>query len=273
MLRVTKYLREFRSGSSLPILVEASNNKQYVCKLKGAGDGTLALMAEYLAMRLAYCYGVPTLQPVIIQLDNCTIPEQVDPEVIELMQRSIGLNLATEYYPQDLPIDIHQQNISAQTKRTLFLFDLLVLNVDRTSENINALSTPDGIRWIDFGSAVAIRTAILNINTSETPLLQCFPYHPWYNEVASIDTTDISSLPEEQIQQAVYELPEEWFNDIRKQFPNSSTPEQLLNRLSALFCNKQILIDRINIVQTVIPETEEERKTRSKLNRAKFESW
>jgi hypothetical protein len=45
----TRYLSAFRTGSSVPILVEADDDGVYVLKLRGAGQGLQALIAELVA--------------------------------------------------------------------------------------------------------------------------------------------------------------------------------------------------------------------------------
>lgn len=50
---VTGYVTPLREGGSLPGLVEADNLGTYVLKFRGAGHGSLALVAEIIAGELA----------------------------------------------------------------------------------------------------------------------------------------------------------------------------------------------------------------------------
>ena len=45
----TRYVTPLREGGSLPAIVEASDLGYYVLKFRGAGQGPLALVAEWIA--------------------------------------------------------------------------------------------------------------------------------------------------------------------------------------------------------------------------------
>jgi hypothetical protein len=55
---VTRYVTPLREGGSLPGLVEADNLGTYVLKFRGAGHGSLALVAEIIAGELARRLGL-----------------------------------------------------------------------------------------------------------------------------------------------------------------------------------------------------------------------
>ena len=44
-VRVTRYVTPLREGGSLPGIVEAEDLGHYVCKFRGAGQGTRVLVA------------------------------------------------------------------------------------------------------------------------------------------------------------------------------------------------------------------------------------
>jgi len=45
-VEITRYITPLREGSSLPALVEADDEREYVIKFRGAGHGAKALIAE-----------------------------------------------------------------------------------------------------------------------------------------------------------------------------------------------------------------------------------
>ena len=55
---VTRYVTPLREGGSLPAIVEADNLGTYVLKFRGAGQGSLALVAEIIAGELARQLGL-----------------------------------------------------------------------------------------------------------------------------------------------------------------------------------------------------------------------
>src|SRR6201996_4046077 len=65
----TRYVTPLREGGSLPAIVEADDDGLYVCKFRGAGQGTKALAAEIVAGELARARGLPGPAPARRGLD------------------------------------------------------------------------------------------------------------------------------------------------------------------------------------------------------------
>ena len=55
---VVKYITPLREGGSLPAIIEASDGFLYVLKFRGAGQGTKALIAEFIGGELARAIGL-----------------------------------------------------------------------------------------------------------------------------------------------------------------------------------------------------------------------
>ena len=271
MLQTLRYIREFRSGSSLPILVEASDSAQYVCKLKGAGEGVLALIVEFIALRIVESWNIPTVHPIAIELHKAIIPQTIDPEIIELMERSVGINLATEYLDQSNFPSTIDLNITAQTKQRILLMDILLLNADRSIHNMNVLQSTTGLRWIDFGSAVAIRELITGNKVSLDLLLPSLVLHPFIDELPNIDRNKIPCITRADVQRIISGIPQSWFRELQLSRTGIRSSEQLLESLHTLCATGTTIVQRLDALLAYTPETELERKLRQQRNRQLFD--
>ena len=65
----TRYVTPLREGGSLPGIVEADDLGTYVCKFRGAGQGTRVLVAEVIVSGLAQQLGLSTPRLVVLDLD------------------------------------------------------------------------------------------------------------------------------------------------------------------------------------------------------------
>jgi len=108
---VTRYVTPLREGGSLPGVVEGDDLGTYVCKFRGAGQGTRALVAEIVVSGLAERIGLATPRLVVLDLDPAIARYEADQEVQDLLTASPGLNLGVDFLPGafgfdgDLPAD------------------------------------------------------------------------------------------------------------------------------------------------------------------------
>src|SRR5580704_4763791 len=69
-VRAIRYVMPFREGGSVPALVEADDLGLYVVKLRGAGQGARALVAELVAGELARAVGRAIPEIVLVTVDR-----------------------------------------------------------------------------------------------------------------------------------------------------------------------------------------------------------
>jgi hypothetical protein len=50
MLKIIEIIKEIRAGSSLPILILANDNKYYLVKMSGSGDGVFSNLVDYISL-------------------------------------------------------------------------------------------------------------------------------------------------------------------------------------------------------------------------------
>ena len=96
---VTRYVTPLREGGSLPGIVEADDLGTYVCKFRGAGQGTRVLVAEVIVSGLAQRLGLSTPRLVVLDLDPAIARYEADEEVQDLLNASPGANLGVDFLP------------------------------------------------------------------------------------------------------------------------------------------------------------------------------
>jgi HipA-like protein len=151
---VTRYVTPLREGGSLPAIVEADNLGTYVLKFRGAGQGSLALVAEIIAGELARQLGLRVPELVLAELDPLIAASEPDPEIQDLLRASEGLNLGVDFLPGAAGFDPLGWTADVDFASRVLWFDALVQNVDRTWRNPNLLVWHGDIWLIDHGAAL-----------------------------------------------------------------------------------------------------------------------
>ena len=98
-IAVQRYVTPLREGGSLPGIVEADDDGLYVLKFRGAGQGTNALVADWLGARLAQALELAAPRVALARLDGELARTEPDPEIQHLIRASHGINLAVDYLP------------------------------------------------------------------------------------------------------------------------------------------------------------------------------
>ncbi|MBJ7473087.1 MAG: aminotransferase class I and II, partial [Solirubrobacteraceae bacterium] len=134
--RITRYVEPLREGGSLPGLVEVDDEGLYVVKLRGAGQGVRALVAEIVVGELARAIGLRVPDIALLELDDAIGRAEPDPEIQGLLRGSVGPNVGLDFLPSSLPFAVHAGHEVPQDEaaRVVWL-DLLTTNVDRTPRN------------------------------------------------------------------------------------------------------------------------------------------
>jgi hypothetical protein len=157
-LVATRYVSAFRTSSSLPILVEADDDGLYVLKLRGAGQGTQALVAELVAGTIGRLIGLPVPEMVLMHFDPAIGTVERDAELRDLFAASAGLGLGLDYLPGAVPFDpLRHPPPSPELAARIVLFDLYVMNVDRQLRPSNLLVWHEQLYLIDHGAALSFQ--------------------------------------------------------------------------------------------------------------------
>ena len=154
-VHAARYVLPFREGGSVPALVEGDDLGMYVVKLRGAGQGVKALVAEVVAGELARAAGLSVPEIVLVDLDRGIADSEPDPELADPLEKSAGLNVGLDYLPGSITFDpVADPAPDAATASRIVLFDAFVTNVDRTPRNPNLLSWHRRLWLIDHGASL-----------------------------------------------------------------------------------------------------------------------
>src|SRR5665213_1323551 len=160
-VNATRYITPMREGGSMPALVEADDGRQYVVKLRGAGQGTLALAAELIAGEIGRALGLHVPDSAFVQIDALFGKAERDPEIRDLLRASTGLNVGLKFLPGSTTFDpAAGDSVDTFTASMVVWFDAFILNVDRTSRNANLLLwrllfwLPQDLWLIDHGASL-----------------------------------------------------------------------------------------------------------------------
>lgn len=139
----------------MPALVEADDLGLYVVKLRGAGQGPKALVAELIAGELARAAGLAVPEIALVELARELAASEPDPELCLPLEASAGLNLGLDYLPGSITFDpVAGPLPDAVTASQILLFDAFVANVDRTPRNPNLMHWHARLWLIDHGASL-----------------------------------------------------------------------------------------------------------------------
>jgi HipA-like kinase len=191
----TRYVTPLREGGSLPAIVEADDDGLYVLKFRGAGQGPKALIAELIAGETGRALGLPVPEIVFVEVDAMLGKAEPDPEIQELLERSVGLNLALDFLPGSLTMAPATFTPGPELASRIVWFDAYVTNVDRTPKNPNLLV------WHQRQAASAF------------PMIRDHVLLPFATEIAAIDPAMRAKLTPALLTSIVELIPETWLDD------------------------------------------------------------
>lgn len=210
----TRYVSPLREGGSLPGLVEADDLGTYVVKFRGSGQGPRALAAEVIAGELARRLGLRVPALAAIELDRAIGRYEPDQEVQDLLNASIGLNLAVDFLPGAFGYDGVNHVPPPEEAARLLWFDALVANVDRTWRHPNLLVWHGEVWCFDHGAALYYHHAW---GTPDAARFAAQPYdaadHVMIDFAAGIPEADAALAPRIDptlLEEVVAAVPDEW---------------------------------------------------------------
>lgn len=274
MIHALHFHKELRKGSSLPLLIGGDDGNNYVVKLNGAGDGVLANVVEWVASKLGELLQIPVLPSVLVSIDANFAEQAGDPETRELLEKSAGINLGTAYLPEALSYsEKFAQRIDDFLKQQIFLFDVFLLNVDRTVVNPNMI-IHDGKLWcFDYSSAMAVRSSVIHEPYREHVILKCLKLHPFYNQ--NLDPygfiKSLKEIPDEGIREIVDSIPAEWIDKLNLAKSDTKSRGMITEKIIDKKQHGIALRNRLDLLKVLKVEIAEEARIRSDANREAFE--
>jgi hypothetical protein len=212
-LQVTRYITPLREGGSLPAIVEVENGEKYVLKFKGAGQGTKALIAEYIGGKLAQKLGFLVPEIAFCILDEGFGRTEPDEEIQDLLKSSVGLNLGMKFLPGAISFDPAVNHVPDLIASMIVWLDMYLTNVDRTARNTNMLMWKNDLWLIDHGAALYFHH---NRSVWETYISKPFPMiknHVLLSGATKINEADQiirEELAEPFLIDTCSQIPDEW---------------------------------------------------------------
>lgn len=216
LVRATRYVLPFREGGSVPALVEGDDLGMYVVKLRGAGQGVKALIAELVSGELARAAGLAVPEIVLVDVDRAISASEPDPELAEPLEKSIGINVGLDYLPGSITFDpLADPAPDPATASRIVLLDAFVINVDRTPRNPNLLSWHGRLWLIDHGASLYFHHGWGprdRLEGSRDPFVEV-RHHvllPWASLLAEVAEPLAAALTDDVLAAIVRQIPEPW---------------------------------------------------------------
>lgn len=215
--RAKRILRRERYASSSPVVVETDGGTFFV-KLRGAAQGTAALIAEVIVASLAEPLGLSVPARTLVTLDADTPSDDRNDELAQLLSFSHGLNLgftlldnARNLRPDETEL------IDEETASKVVWLDALVSNPDRTAKNTNIMWR-QGAPWlIDHGAALGFQYDWSRVDEKTPVRPYAFDRHLLIARATKLRTIWpdlVTRLPREAIERAVAEVPDDFLQPL-----------------------------------------------------------
>lgn len=216
-VRAMRYVTPLREGGSLPAIVEADDLGLYVLKFRGAGQGTLALVAELIAGEIGRALDLKVPELVFVEVDPQFGRNEPDPEIHHLLQASAGINLALDYLPGSTMFEpAAGDTVAADLASRAVWFDAFVANVDRTARNPNLLFWHKTLYFIDHGAALYFHHNWPTLEQNAESAFIAIRHHvllPWADAIAEADADCRDRLNPAVFAGILQQVPDDWLPD------------------------------------------------------------
>lgn len=260
-MKVIKYIP---GGNSFPLVIENNNQKKLV-KLRAGMSGEHSILNEWFGNVIGEKIGIRTRKPNWISLSDNLEYSHIYIEVRELIEKSMGLNICFDYLENVKELSFKDiEKLDKKKFIDIYLLDVLMLNIDRTKENLNLLQE-EKIIVSDFEASLFFNELLNNHSiTNKIEVLKCLKANPFYQKIKKDELNSfLKRLNNIDFKKLISELPNEIFIQAYK------------TQLSQKFTKKQNtqweMRELLNNIDNVSLENEEEKQKKRKSNREKFE--
>ena len=251
-------------GNSCPVILE-NGGKTYFVKLHAGMSGKYALVSEWIGSQLGNQLGIPSQIPNWIDFKSDLEIDNIHVEVKDLILKSLGTNIGFSYLKQAKEVDkVSLENLEEQRIQEIFLFDLMMINVDRSLDNINLMKVDDKIFSVDYESSLLVQELIEGKKYLENErILKCFRQNPLYREMSeeSIDNF-LRKVENLSIEKAISEVPVSLLSVEKRNL--------IRQGIEVRKKDKWFLKEIMKNLQSIQMETKEEGKRRRNRNQAEF---
>ena len=146
---------------------EEPGERQFT-KLRGAAQGTGALVAEVIVAELAESLGLRVPARALVYLPAAIESLDQNDELADLLRASAGVNLGFVYLDDasNFGPATDVERISEGQAAAILWLDGLVANPDRTARNPNLLWQGDALWLIDHGAALGFQYALPDVDAA-----------------------------------------------------------------------------------------------------------
>ncbi len=216
-LHTRRVLGADKRGSSWPVLVETEERgERQFTKLRGAAQGTGALLAEVIVAELAESLGLRVPGRALVQVPMNVDSVDENDELADLLRASAGLNLGFSYLEgaSNFVPATDVARVGEEEAAAILWLDGLVANQDRSARNPNLLWQGEALWLIDHGAALGFQYALPEVD----PAAARRPYtlrepHLLQSRVPDLATWDASlasRISPDAVARAVSEVPDEF---------------------------------------------------------------
>jgi hypothetical protein len=209
------------------VLVDAGREGRWFTKLRGAGQGAGALVAEIVVAELADTIGLNVPERSLVRLPSRIESLDRDGELRTLLDASAGLNLGFAFLEGAREIGAAQLNlVSRDDAAAIVWLDGLVLNPDRTATNPNLLGWRNRIWLIDHGASLGFQYEWSAVSESSTglpaPGVEPHLLLERAQDLAEWDDVLAARLTREVLEAAVDQVPDDFLRELQiRHFPRN----------------------------------------------------
>ena len=262
-------LQVIKTGSSRPMVVEDDRGDRYLVKMRESLSNPYASVSDFICCKLGLALSLPVVDPIWMLLEPGIDWRNVDDEMQDTIAKSFGYNIAYPFFEN--AVDVKPADITPGEPPwlDLLIFDLLLLNIDRTLYNINLIRTKDGHLYsFDYETSMLVTGCLQGKSFHEHPgVLQQIRQNPLY--FPSIDAERLLAMQAQLAQIDIARLlalfPPAWL-------PQWADQVTLLQaRLSRDWQDETRYLPLLEQLAALTAESEEARKARVLKNREIFE--
>lgn len=238
-----------REGGSLPALGEADDGFKYVVKLRGAGHGKKALIADFLGGMIAKAFKFRVPETVLLNLSSLFGITEPDEEVQELLRNSEGINVGLHFLSGAATFDPAVNEIDPLTASKIVWLDAFLTNVDRTRLNPNMMIWNNELWLIDHGASFYFHHAWRDPAKSALdpfPYIKNHVFLPYATRLEEADKLMRQAITPRTLFKIVDMIPEDWLEEEDSDISAAERREvyrQFLNerlKNSSVFVNEAI---------------------------------
>jgi len=204
-------------GSSWPVLVETDGGLRFT-KLRGAGHGTAALVAEMIVATLAEAIGLNVPARSLVQVEAGIESLDRDGELRALLDASVGVNLGFTYLESAHVLRPEEiVRVSRDDAAAIVWLDRFVMNPDRTDRNPNLMLSGDQLWLVDHGAALGFQYSWSTVTESSPRRPDVFEPHVLRERVTDLaewDAIFAARMEREVIERAVAEVPDSFLEPL-----------------------------------------------------------